>query len=347
MSVCKYCGQDINDAEQKICFECGSLYHIACWARVGKCISPECNHSPINPQGFFTSAPKLCQRCGAIIKDGQFFCTACGASVNQSSQAPNPAQTYSQAPSFTQPQTYSQTPNQTPLEQRCVRCGNQLTAGATVCPVCGQAVVSVASSVNPEIEKFNNEQKKNKKKKIIIPIIISAVLLTVLILVFAGIPNLSDDEYVDTSTERGDSYETDWGDATATEAAYSETRAETYYPERPETETSASSLTYYERKLVGTWEGVAFLNENEEYMALPAGSAYFYAYSDFTGLMTVKSDTGTSRISFTWTYIKYSDGNYFYKLYGSDGSVCTMLIGDVNGTETLLVDIGTMSIFYQ
>lgn len=154
--TCPFCKTEIKEDDAvKVCPACAIPHHEDCWEENNGCTTFGCSEQHYEPQG--TNATDVCEKCGAVLGDGQAFCHKCGA------------------------------PKNSKKANVCGKCGAVLQDGQVFCSKCGQKVgLAVDSVVNTAIRQFNvgvvNNQKKSKKLPIIIGIAAIAVIGLILII---------------------------------------------------------------------------------------------------------------------------------------------------------------------
>lgn len=132
--TCPYCKTEIKEGEEiKVCPACGIPHHIGCWEENKGCTTFGCAEQHYEAQG--TNPTEVCNKCGALLGDGQAFCPKCGT-----------------------PKISRQT--------NCGKCGAPLTEGQEFCAKCGQKVgVILDQNVSNAINQFNANIKPDKPKK--------------------------------------------------------------------------------------------------------------------------------------------------------------------------------------
>ena len=157
--ICPFCKTEIKEGDAvKVCPACAIPHHGGCWEENNGCTTFGCSEQHYEPQG--TNATDVCEKCGAVLGDGQAFCPKCG------------------------------TPKNTIKANVCGKCGADLQDGQVFCSKCGQKVgLAVDSVVNKAIRHFNASivkiQKNSKitKEKRNIFLIIGAIAALIIAIV--------------------------------------------------------------------------------------------------------------------------------------------------------------------
>ncbi len=117
-----------------------------------------------NPPPNSNPPNSICSKCGAVLGDGQLFCTVCG--TRKSENPPN---------------------------RVCPNCGAQISQGTAFCASCGQRIEINEVSRNAAIEQFNNNLTASKNKKAILKkvfifggIAVAVIIAIILFIVLSG-----------------------------------------------------------------------------------------------------------------------------------------------------------------
>lgn len=345
--LCPHCNNPIQENDTTVvCPDCGVVYHGVCWQANQGCKTVGCpsNHqvasAPVAPTAPVAPAPAFCNVCGTPLTEGQMFCANCGNKVNAAPVAPAPIVPPVAAPN----------PNP-----------NAAYGGA----------YNYGAPVNPAISQFNaSVQQQNEKKKKKTPLIIgiiAAIVVLIIIISSAG-PKVDSIVLSDTSVELlvDDTYsitytispasssdaDVTWTSSNSSVARVSSSGKITAVGEGTcvitakagkKTDTvsvTVSALRPEESMLIGTWSVVGFLQDGD-ITTLASSASTAYMYNDLSGKMV----TGDTTLTFTWTYKKYDDGNYYYTAITGDGS--TMNFVYMSEYKYLVFNLGSMQVIYE
>lgn len=344
--TCPFCKTEITETDAvKVCPACGIPHHEGCWDENHGCTTFGCSEQHYEAQ--HTNPTDVCSNCGAPLGDGQAFCPKCG------------------------------TPKGAPKKNICGKCGNELQDGQEFCPLCGQkAGLAIDVGVSSAINQFNanmgkQNQKKTSKISLIIGLAIVSVIAVVLVIVLSSGPKVDEIVLDNSSVELrvGDTLDVDYSiepaDAEDIEVSWetsdksvatvdsdgtikgqgegSCTITATAGDKSDTVNVTVITITREEKKLLGTWNSIGYLDEYEDYKPLISSAGKFYAYDDFTGKMTA----GDTTLYFTWKYIKYDDGNYYYQLKLTTGGTLQCFMMKLDNEDSVVVPMDEMAIIFQ
>ena len=149
--ICPKCQKTV-EADALFCTFCGNQFEAQPAAPAYEEPAAPANEEPATPANEEPAAPAYeevhipevtvptCVKCGAVLEEGQKFCTVCGTKVEEEPAAPvyeEPA-----APAYEEPVTppYEEVHIPEVTVPTCVKCGAVLEEGQKFCTVCGTKV---------------------------------------------------------------------------------------------------------------------------------------------------------------------------------------------------------------
>jgi len=141
--ICPKCQKTV-EADALFCTFCGNQFEAQPAAPAYEEPAAPAYEEPATPAYEEVHIPEVtvptCVKCGAVLEEGQKFCTVCGTKVEEEPAAPvyeEPA-----APAYEEPVTppYEEVHIPEVTVPTCVKCGAVLEEGQKFCTVCGTKV---------------------------------------------------------------------------------------------------------------------------------------------------------------------------------------------------------------
>ena len=353
--ICPFCKTAIQEGEAvTVCPECDIPHHEGCWKENGGCTTfgcpqqhyeaPQAIAQPVAQSAPQADPANTCTNCGEVLGEGQAFCPKCG------------------------------TPRAVQQKSFCSKCGTELKEGQGFCTTCGQKVgLALDAGVNAAISQFNAGLEQQKKKNKSLPFIIIGVIVAVVaaLVIFLSGPSVEDitlsesslelrvDEFAMVTytiyPEKASDAEVKWESSNESVATVNSsgkitgkregtcTITATAGKKRDVVSVTVIALTEEEALVVGQWEGVGFLDDEDDYVSLKSYDTSFSANDDFTGSMVI----GTASHTFTWSFVKQSDDIYLYKAELDDGSSLSFAAMELDGEYSIVVMVGDYKVVFQ
>ncbi|WP_278632842.1 zinc-ribbon domain-containing protein [[Ruminococcus] lactaris] len=149
--ICPKCQKTV-EADALFCTFCGNQFEAQPAAPAYEEPVTPANEEPATPANEEPAAPAYeevhipevtvptCVKCGAVLEEGQKFCTVCGTKVGE--EPATPAYEEPAAPAYEEPVTppYEEVHIPEVTVPTCVKCGAVLEEGQKFCTVCGTKV---------------------------------------------------------------------------------------------------------------------------------------------------------------------------------------------------------------
>ncbi len=170
--LCPVCKTELREADAvKVCPDCASVYHEACWDEYKGCTVCGSEARPV--ETVDPNPAVVCVKCATLLREDQAFCPQCG------------------------------TPRDGKVKSFCNQCGMELQAGQMFCPMCGQKAEAlpdlgertVSNPYKPVIQ-----QKKKNMLPLIAILCVAAVAVVGLFVLLLG-PSVDEIELEESSIE--------------------------------------------------------------------------------------------------------------------------------------------------
>ncbi len=200
--TCPLCHQPIQNNEPTVaCPDCHVTYHEKCWEENCGCATvgcPQQNTAAVQENPFPT-----CSNCGAVLQEGQGFCTQCGQKI----LAEQPRTCSNCGAVLQEGQGFCTQCGQKILAEQprtCSNCGATLQEDQNFCSNCGQQYAPksfsnhqivcttpvFSAAPNPAAAAAMAAPVKKSKKKFVVIGIVGAIMMATIITVAILIPSL-------------------------------------------------------------------------------------------------------------------------------------------------------------